>query len=894
MIRFSCFLLILIYTHISFSQNILMEGVIKNHSGEGILGVNMLAKPLEEGNKTAFTFTDFNGRYKMQLRKDVAYSLSITYLGYATITDSIQLSKDTNKDFILEQDIGQLNEVIINAKIAVLIRKDTITYRPESFVTGNERKLRDILDKLPGVEVDKDGNVTVQGKSVTDLLVDGKPFFGGETQLGVNSIPADAIEELEVIDDYHEVSFMKDLQPSQRMAMNIKLKEGKKKLLFGDIEAGGGKDEKYYLQSGLFYYSPETTLNFIGSLNNVNKSPMTRSDVNRFRRGASSFSSNNPVNNLDQGLSQFSSSSNLTQKKIGFGGINMSHQLNKNLELNAYSIVNYQNSDALTTSEISYLLKDNLFENRKNNRNTRSLSNLNNIKLNYKPNHSTDIAHNILLSYADAKSIQDLYTSYNTEDKHIYSQQTPDNIELSQVFRWSSQPRYKHTFEVNANHSFKRGSSPTDWIFDKPLFSNIIPSIDEGGSYNFLQNMSLNSQVGSAEFKHFWVLNNTNHIYPFIGLHFIDQSFKSIDYQLLQDGSENSFDSANFNNDLDFRLLNPYIGFQYKIMIGRILLRPGLVYNYYSWRVRQFDDKLVDKSKGILLPELNIEYKTDTNITLELDYSLESSFKEATEYANRYRLESFNQLYKGNENLENEQYHQARLSLRTFSMLNNTHANIGLFYNKRRKSVRKTTILEGIDQISTSIYSDLPENNYSIFGSFSKNWWRTLTLATSINSSFYDYSRIINAEQIDYKNKNFGYSIQTSFKKKNYPYLKLIWKQSFSNSESNTYKSNYIITEPSAEFEYNFLRDFVFKADYAFTYSKQKQNKQKETYEMSNASLEFKRPNSLLGFEIRIENIFNIKYKRFHNTDQFMIYDQYVYIHPRTALFIVSFKINFQ
>src|SRR5699024_4411426 len=181
------------------------------------------------------------------------------------------------------------------AKMAMVVREDTITYRTDKFITGDERKLRDVLKKLPGVEVDREGNVTVNGKKVDKLMVDGQDFFGGDTKLGVNHIPADAVDEVETIDDYHEVAFMKGLSDSDKMAMNIKLKEDKKNFVFGESEAGGGVKKRYYLHPALFYYSPKTTANFIGSLNNTNDRPLDWQDVMRFKGGAGSFM-DNPIN----------------------------------------------------------------------------------------------------------------------------------------------------------------------------------------------------------------------------------------------------------------------------------------------------------------------------------------------------------------------------------------------------------------------------------------------------------------------------------------------------------------------------------------------------------------------------------------------------------------------
>lgn len=154
------------------AQNVHLKGVIKDSIGNPILGSNMIAKPLQEGQRIAFAISDHNGQYRLQLAKNISYSLSITSIGYATITDTIQLTQSIDKDFIMQLSNEQLEEVVVRAKMAMIVKKDTITYRPDTFISGNERKLREMLEKLPGVEVDREGNVKVYGKEVTDFLVD--------------------------------------------------------------------------------------------------------------------------------------------------------------------------------------------------------------------------------------------------------------------------------------------------------------------------------------------------------------------------------------------------------------------------------------------------------------------------------------------------------------------------------------------------------------------------------------------------------------------------------------------------------------------------------------------------------------------------------------------------
>src|SRR5699024_8438166 len=108
---------------------------------------------------------------------------------------------------------------------------------------------------------------------------------------------------------------------------------------------------------------------------------------------------------------------------------------------------------------------------------------------------------------------------------------------------------------------------------------------------------------------------------------------------------------------IDYQLLNPYLGLQYKVKVGEVILRPGVVYHQYFWRVKQFQEKTADKNKGVFLPEFRLEYKPNSTQRLEFNYNLKSSFADAENYANRLSLRSFNLLYCGNEGVENMLYH---------------------------------------------------------------------------------------------------------------------------------------------------------------------------------------------------------------------------------------------
>ena len=287
----SRFLLFIFLAFISSAHSQTLTGVVSDTLNTPLENANVIAKPLQEKATLKFAIADNKGRYKLELDKEVRYEIAVSYIGFIAevfIYDPIENIK--TYDFKLKPTGIDLKEVIINHKYEpIVIKKDTLIYDVAAFTNGNERKLRDQLEKLPGVEVDKDGGVTVQGKRVTKFLVENKSFFGGGTKLGVENIPADAVEKVEIIDNFNEVDFLKHVSDSEDLAMNIKLKEDKKKFVFGDVEAGGGNDDYHLLHAALFYYSPKTNVSFIGDLNTIGKQTFTFQDMMRFEGGVSSF-----------------------------------------------------------------------------------------------------------------------------------------------------------------------------------------------------------------------------------------------------------------------------------------------------------------------------------------------------------------------------------------------------------------------------------------------------------------------------------------------------------------------------------------------------------------------------------------------------------------------------
>ena len=252
-----------------FAQTVTLRGVVSDSIGNKLLYSNIVVKQLNGNGRTNFTSSNENGFYEVDLLKNVSHTISVYHLGFETAAKQIKLTENQTLNFVLKSSPTALKEVEVTFELPIEVKEDTITYAVDKFNTGSERKLKDVLKNLPGLEVEKNGDVFFQGRKVTYLLVEEKEFFNGATKLGVENIPADTVEKIQVLENYNSVSFLKGLSDEDHIAVNVKLKEGKKRFVFGNLVMGKGNTDFFKGNSNLFYYSPKTTVNSIANLNNI-------------------------------------------------------------------------------------------------------------------------------------------------------------------------------------------------------------------------------------------------------------------------------------------------------------------------------------------------------------------------------------------------------------------------------------------------------------------------------------------------------------------------------------------------------------------------------------------------------------------------------------------------
>jgi Outer membrane protein beta-barrel family/Carboxypeptidase regulatory-like domain len=242
----------------------------------------------KDSSLVSFTMTDNAGHFELTGIANGEYRLLITHVNYHNSSPVFTIS-DNNKsrDFgniVMNDKNKVLDEVVVsNEAPPVTMIADTIQYNAGSFKTQPNASVEQLLKKLPGVKVDKDGTIKAQGEKVNRVLVDGKEFFGNDPKIATKNLPADAVDKVQVYDKQSDQAQLTGFEDGNyEKTINLKLKKDKKKGVFGKVSAGGGTDERYEGKFNVNSFKGARQMSAIGMGNNDNAEGFSFMDILSF------------------------------------------------------------------------------------------------------------------------------------------------------------------------------------------------------------------------------------------------------------------------------------------------------------------------------------------------------------------------------------------------------------------------------------------------------------------------------------------------------------------------------------------------------------------------------------------------------------------------------------
>ena len=348
-----------------------LQGTIIDDKGLPISATNIILKPENSQSIVAYGYSDENGKYELKTNKTGIFILSFSALNYETVSVTVVLDNETKaieKNITLFYKSIELNEVIIESNRPITIKKDTIVFDAKSFSQGNEQVVEDLLKKIPGLTVDSDGTIKVGNQEVEKVMVDYDDFFEKGYKVLTKNMPSNPIEKVELLQHYSNNKHLKGIENSEKVALNLILKDDAKRQWFGNFQLGYGlaSENRYELRSNLMNFGKKNKYYFLTNLNNIGED--ATGDVNDL---IYSFSMDEHVGDNQRNETLMSLDSyvpQLKQKRVNFNNaellsLNSIFTISNKMKLKALIFVNQDENQFYRNSFQSFFANGTFFEN---------------------------------------------------------------------------------------------------------------------------------------------------------------------------------------------------------------------------------------------------------------------------------------------------------------------------------------------------------------------------------------------------------------------------------------------------------------------------------------------------------------------------------------------------
>jgi hypothetical protein len=896
----SILLALFFITSISFAQSIKLEGVITDSKTVGLEMANVMAVNKTTKAMDSYAITNDKGKFILTLKPNTAYSLKISYLGMQNKELEITTaSENISKNIALEEGGIELDGVEIVREMPVSIKGDTIVYNGDSFKTGTERKLEDLLKKLPGVEVNADGEVEVEGKKVTKLMVEGKDFFDGDTKLGVKNIPADAIDKIQVLRNYNENSILKGVENNQdNVAMNIKLKSGKKNFWFGDMTAGIGvahEESRYLINPKWFYYSPKYSINLISNFNNIGELPLTVQDYFKFtggfrgmmQKGGSSFN----VSSNDLGISLLRNN-RAKDIETQFGATNFSYNVNKAWSLSGFGIISSSLTDLESKSQTNILQPNSSeiqsTENRQEVAHQKSNLGLFKLSSSYKPSAKFQFDYDILTKFSKQDEnnslLRESIVSNNSQTENINTLKKQDPISVNQNLSLYYTQSDKNIFAFEMQHLYQEENPFYNANLRSQPFS--LSGYTSGQNRNDInQNRFVKTNKLDAKLDYYYMLTPKSNINVTLGNTYSNQNFNSSIFQILDNGTVNNLDNVANTNNVNYNFNDVFLGLHYKILTGKFTFTPGVSLHSYNMENEQLGTSN-KQSFFRALPDFLAIYQIKKAESLTYNFSYTNNFTDINQLAEGYVFSSYNSLTKGNRLLENATAQVHSLRYFKYNMFNFENISAFATYSKRVDAIKTRAIFNGVNQTSSPFNSDFADETLSGNGSYGRSFLKNYKASLGVNLNWSKFNNIQNNVLSTNESFTQSYTVKASTNYKNMPNLELGY-----NVVKNDYNNSTFYTEkPFARLDYFFLKSFSFVTEYEFYHYYNDAKTVNNEYDFLSASLIYQKKGGKMEYKVSGTNLLNTTSLNDDSFSQFSTRTSQYTVQPRYV--ILSLKYN--
>ncbi|QNK78991.1 outer membrane beta-barrel protein [Winogradskyella sp. PAMC22761] len=708
---------------------------------------------VKDSSVVTYTITDKNGKFKIENSTyDQALNFYVSYVGYGTYFKKVEINKEKIDLGIISMSLdNQLGEVLVKSTAPITIKKDTLEFNVKSFKTKKDANVEDLLKQLPGVEVDEEGKITVNGKPVNKILVNGKPFFGDDPTITTKNLTKEIIEKIQIVDTKTKSeAFTGEEGDQENKTINLTIKEENNKGVFGRVSAGAGTDDRYEFAGMVNLFDNDRRVSVLAGGNNTNSPGFSFGEISKMfgRGGGVSFSSNG---SFSLGGRSFGGGEGITTSQNA--GVNYADVIGEKTDVSADYFFSSSNSENESSSERETILSD-----------SRYFTNSNSRSDNDTDNHSFNLEFEIETDSTFQINIEPSFGYSKSRTRYLSNEESLDEDMLL-----TNQSNVNSNVESDVRR-FSNDISITKRLGSRGAFikAELETSVNQQESDDFLESNTEifgsnpeiidRNQFTDGEKHSYGVSAKLSYRLPIVSKKF----FLNFDYEYARDKDNNRESTFDFNNSTqDFTDFNTDLSTDFQYTDYRSIPSVGLSYRGeklsgsfdLGYNIRTL------KNQDLLRPEFNVERDFEN---LEVDSYLNYRFSpKSSIYVNYWldnqppglrQLQAYEdvsnplQTIIGNPNLEPSNNHEFYLGYNGFDWQKRTGFYVGANVSVSDNQVVSKTTINNETLKRTTTYVNVDGNyNFGIWGDYSKDFkidtLRTIKLKLRAN---YNTSESIN------------------------------------------------------------------------------------------------------------------------------------------------------
>jgi Outer membrane protein beta-barrel family/Carboxypeptidase regulatory-like domain len=846
---FFTFFLILTATVLAQKNGIVKGIAFDTISRQPVAAATISVLEKKDSSLVTFTLTGSDGRFELRGLANGEYRLLITHVNYHnsnkyfTISDSSRIVDMGN--LAISDKTKVLEEVVLAAEAPpITMINDTIQYNAGSFKVQPNANVEDLLKRLPGVKVEKDGTIKAQGEKVNRVLVDGKEFFGNDPKIATKNLPADAVDKVQVYDRQSDQAQLTGFEDGNyEKTINLKLKKDKKKGLFGKVMAGAGTKERYEGRFNVNSFKGARQLSAIGMGNNTNAEGFSFMDILNFtgelarmqRAGGGNININLSADDAAaMGVNAGGSNSGINT--TWGGGVNYNNIIGNKLDFQSNYFYNRLNPRQESSIERQYFLPDSSYFYRQN---TLSDNLSNNHRLNLNLLYQIDSMNSLRItpSFSFQKTNNRSQSDYQTlsEDKILANAGFSNTTSNNEGYTFRNEAIWRRKFaRKGRTFSFSLQTSLNESDGDGSL-SSINSFYNPNGS--LLRRDTLNQQnISASDLKGYTA--RAVYTEPVFKKSLLEFSTSHSNTKSISQRKTYDFNKGNGKYDQLNNLLSNNFENTYGFTNGGIRIRTQKKkYNYaagVTWQQAELEGKIISGTKDSTisktfhnwLPNARFQYNFTRFKTFTLSYNTSTNQPTMSQLQPVPDISNPLNIRDGNPDLKQEFMHTVQGNLTLVSPYKNK--NLFLFFtlqSTQNKIVNYDTVNQlGVKRTKpvnvNGVYNLNSNISYSIPVRFLKG-----TVELSSRTGYFKSKQFINGSGNDIKTLSFGPELRLDMNPTEKVNVAIGASVSYNNTryslrpELNTKN---ISQEYNASTDWQLPKKFFLSTDFTYTINSQR------------------------------------------------------------------------